>query len=111
MRVARLIDSSLAGENTVSGMIVRELRNRKVRFGDPENPGWLPAGAAKPLPDDRTLNLRIEEEVERGHRGYLLIAETTNGEFLGDTWHESLEDAIQQAEFEYGIERREWQEG
>jgi hypothetical protein len=30
-----------------------------------------------------------------------------NGE-IADTWHESIEDAIQQAEWEFGVQREEW---
>jgi hypothetical protein len=31
-----------------------------------------------------------------------------NGEFAGDTWHESVEDAMGQAEFEYGVALGAW---
>jgi hypothetical protein len=34
-------------------------------------------------------------------RHYLLLREGPNGEFLGDTWHESVEGAIVQARYEY----------
>ena len=30
-----------------------------------------------------------------------------NGE-MADTWHESLQDAIEQAEFEFGVRKDEW---
>jgi|ERR1039457_3459667 hypothetical protein len=32
-----------------------------------------------------------------------------NGEIAGDTWHESIDDAVHQAEFEYGAALGEWQ--
>ena len=33
-----------------------------------------------------------------------------NGGFGGDTWHESLEDALSQLEFEYGAAVGDWRE-
>ena len=50
---------------------------------------------------------------------YLLIEELDEGHFLfrfagdgsdgGDTWHESFEDALEQAAFEYGLTEDSWQ--
>lgn len=31
-----------------------------------------------------------------------------NGEFAGDTWHKTVEDAIDQIEFEFNLNRVKW---
>ncbi|HMP04412.1 MAG TPA: hypothetical protein PKC45_18125 [Gemmatales bacterium] len=33
-----------------------------------------------------------------------------DGTFAGDTWHSCIEEAFDQARYEFGIERDEWQE-
>lgn len=42
--------------------------------------------------------------------GPMLFRYTARGEFAGDTWHESLEDAKAQAEAEYGSALGDWQD-
>lgn len=34
---------------------------------------------------------------------------TEGGEFCGDTWHETFEHALDQAEFEYGLKREDFE--
>lgn len=46
---------------------------------------------------------RIEIESEPGSSHYLVCRYTKSGEFCGDTWHEDLEAAFHQANFEYGL--------
>jgi hypothetical protein len=42
-----------------------------------------------------------------GDSGFYLLYEPESG--MGtDTWHESLENALHQAEYEFGVERDEW---
>jgi hypothetical protein len=48
-----------------------------------------------PLPQPRILIIDQDPE------GFLLLRYSDSGEFGGDTWHSELEDAKQQAEFEY----------
>ena len=38
---------------------------------------------------------------------YLLYLDETGGE-ITDTWHESLDDAMHQAEFEFGVKPADW---
>jgi hypothetical protein len=57
----------------------------------------LIGGEPMPLPD------RIEIEPEPGSDHYFMYRYTKSGEFCGDTWHEDLESAFNQATFEYGL--------
>lgn len=47
----------------------------------------------------------IEEE---SSSGYLLLYLDRNGDSVTDTWHETLEDAIEQAEHEYDGVTSKW---
>jgi len=49
--------------------------------------------------------LRIEE----AEGGFLLVRLASDGQFAGDTWHESVQAAQRQAEFEFGITAQDWQ--
>ena len=40
----------------------------------------------------------------------MLFRFTVSGEFCGDTWHESLQDAYEQATFEFGDALGVWQD-
>ena len=56
-----------------------------------------------PLPD--VLLLEATDDA-----GVMLFRWTSSGDFGGDTWHESLEDAKHQAEYEYGSSLGNWVE-
>jgi hypothetical protein len=57
-----------------------------------------------PLP----VPTRVEIEVEQtGHA--MLYRYQDDGTFCGDTWHETLADAMHQADYEYGIPAEAWQ--
>lgn len=64
--------------------------------------GELTETVPMPVPE------RIEIEVE-SETGYCAMYRyTATGEFCGDTWHESLDAAFQQANFEYGLSPRDF---
>jgi hypothetical protein len=42
----------------------------------------------------------LVEELDEGHFLFRFASDGSDG---GDPWHESLEDALEQAEFEYGL--------
>lgn len=44
------------------------------------------------------------------HGGWLLVRFSANGEFAGDTWHESVSDAKLQVEHEFGVTADQWKE-
>ena len=59
--------------------------------------------APLPQPD------RVEIELEGGPEGSCMMYRyTSSGEFCGDTWHETLEDAIAQAGYEYGLSEQDF---
>lgn len=86
---------------------VKFLNGRQLRIGGIAHSGWLPPGAAKPLPTPvRELVLNLEILFD-GH-GYLLCYASADGTLFGDTWHESLADAEHAASLYFGIDFREW---
>jgi hypothetical protein len=77
--------------------------DRKVLIDSVEHSGWLPEGAAKPSP---TKPRHVEVWISHESDAYYLFI--TDGEHVFDTWHQTLVDAMNQAEFEYGIRPEEW---
>lgn len=56
---------------------------------------------------DLPLPTYVEIEVDdSGHA--MLYRYRDDGAFCGDTWHEALQDAKNQAKFEYGISEPDW---
>jgi hypothetical protein len=87
--------------------VVSRIDNFRTTIGGEPHSGWLPAGAATPLPTpkrDVVLNFVIEFEGS----GYLLIVDSADGSIRGDTWHASVSDAQAQAELWYGIVPAMW---
>jgi hypothetical protein len=78
-----------------------------VRFGGEVHSGWLPANAATPPPtpvEDALMDFQVEE-VEGG---YILGWFSRNTTHHGDSWHETLEDVLEQAKTAFGIGPEEW---
>jgi len=46
--------------------------------------------------------------IEPDPSGFFLIRYLRNGDFAGDTWHQTLEEAKHQAEFEFGTSDADW---
>ena len=77
-----------------------------VAFGGPRDGGWLPAGAVLPAAEQATVKLRIT----RNQDGFFLYSESDNPNFCGgDTCHQSAEEAMAQAEFQFGVPPNRWQ--
>lgn len=49
-------------------------------------------------------------EIEHNKDGFFLYYLSAAGEYLTDTWHQSLGDAKKQAMFEFEIEDADWRE-
>lgn len=49
--------------------------------------------------------------IEEQEGAFSLLRYTRSGEFAGDTWHLTLDEAKAQAEFEYEIGACDWLEG
>ena len=88
--------------------VIKRLMGVAIRFGGEEHSGWLPAYAATPPPtpvEDALVDFEIGElEV-----GYILAWFARNTSHHGDSWHETLEDALEQASTEFGVMPEEWQ--
>ena len=85
--------------------IVREIRGLKRPFGGPAQGGWLPPEAAAPQAPETTIDLQILEEKD----GFFLVSESSHVHFRGgDTWHSTLEEAMAQAEHQFGVKPSEW---
>jgi len=91
-------------------MIVKQILGRKVSFGGEKHSGWLPHGAVTPKPTPVELvelNLRIEKTSDG--EGYFLIWEDQSGRYCGDTWHQTVDDAVEAAESYFQIVADEWE--
>ncbi len=64
--------------------------------------GELISGESLLLPD------RIEIETSLDESDCMMYRYTRSGDFCGDTWHEDLESAFEQAKFEYGLGREDF---
>ena len=56
----------------------------------------------------RRLPLAGVALIEEKPDGVFLLRYTGDGEFSGDTWHRSVDDAIEQSQFEFGNALGEW---
>jgi hypothetical protein len=55
--------------------------------------------------------VRVEiEEDQTGTGNFFLLRYGPKDEFAGDTWHQTLDEAKGQAEFEFGILASDWRE-
>jgi hypothetical protein len=85
--------------------VVREIRGLKRSFGGPAEAGWLPPGAAVPQAAETTIDLKIHQEKD----GFFLVSESSHVHFSGgDTWHPTLDEAMAQAEHQFGVKPSEW---
>ncbi|MEM7247177.1 MAG: hypothetical protein AAF533_17685 [Acidobacteriota bacterium] len=46
--------------------------------------------------------------IEERDGAFFLLRLSSDGGFVADTWHLTLEEALEQARHEYGIEEAEW---
>ena len=78
-----------------------------VRFGGVEHSGWLPANASTPppMPVEDAL---VDFEVDEVEGGYILEWFSRNTGHRGDSWHETLEEALEQVSTEFGVRPEEW---
>ena len=90
--------------------VVGAIQGLTLRLTGEKYTGWLPRGAVAP-PGTDTKDVVLDLEIRRldaPDAGFLLVSASDDLEFCGDSWHESLELALQQAEFAYGVRRSEW---
>jgi hypothetical protein len=88
---------------------VKRIVGLQIRIGGNQHSGWLPAGAAVPLPTS-VRDVVIDLEIEFDGFGYLLCYASRDGSVSGDTWHPSLNDAEQTASEHFGIQSGQWED-
>lgn len=64
---------------------------------------YLPSESANPYPD--FVSLKIAKY--QNDPGYYLFHITSDGQ-NSDTYHSSMQEALEQAEFEFGVKPEEW---
>lgn len=86
-------------------IIRSKVQDRRVRHttGLPPEMSAGEGGRLLPIPDVLVIH-------EESQGNVFLYRLTRRGEFGGDTWHQSVEDAKHQADFEYPKALSEWQE-
>jgi hypothetical protein len=86
---------------------IKRLLALAVRFGGEEHSGWLPANAVTPPPTP-VEDALVDFEVNELEGGYILEWFSRNTSHQGDSWHETLEDALEQASTEFGVMPEQW---
>jgi hypothetical protein len=87
--------------------VIKRLLAVPVRFGGEEHSGWLPANAVTPQPTP-VEDALVDFEVNELEGAYILEWFSRNTSHHGDSWHETLEDALEQASTEFGVRPEEW---
>lgn len=87
--------------------VIKRLLGQKVRVGGTQHIGWLPEGAAKPLPTPIREEL-FDLEIQFDGSGYLLCYASQSGDLYGDTWHETLSEAEDAATETFGVRADQW---
>jgi len=104
----RVTDHSRRRGGEAEGMaVIKRVSGLPLRFGGVEHSGWLPSGAATPLPTP-IKDVVLDVHIEAIDAGFLLIWESRDGSEFADTWHQSLEHAEEYAKTELGISRDQW---
>jgi hypothetical protein len=89
--------------------VIKRISGHQVRIGGTQHSGWLPEGAAHPLPTpvrDVVFNLEIQSTEGSG---YLLCYVSQAGDLYGDTWHQTVEDAEEAAVEDFGVRADQWE--
>jgi hypothetical protein len=81
--------------------------NLPFRFGGEEHVGWLPPGAAKPLPTP-VQDVLLTVEIQSDLCGFFLCWYCDERARCGDSWHRTLAEAEHAAHKQFGIEPAQW---
>ena len=89
--------------------VFARIPSRMVRLGGEQHTGWLPEGAAQPLATP-VAEVKMQLEItDDGGSNHLLVYESEHGAHHGDTWHQSVEEAMEAAESYFQIPKSEWE--
>lgn len=83
------------------------LNGVQLVIGGEEHSGWLPEGAAMPLPTP-VRNVVLDLSIEFDGSGYLLIHQSTDGSLAGDLWYPTLEEAQTAAGEFFKVGHSQW---
>ena len=98
--------------------VLKKVEAWPFTFGGELHSGWLPPEASPPHPRPmhrELLDITIEQE--DGGAGYLLehaarpsptCPAPLRPPYVGDTWHETLEDAEEAAREYFGVREEDW---
>lgn len=90
--------------------VIKRATGIRFTYGGDEHRGWLPSGAAKPLPTPiRHVTLDISIEDTEGAGCLLIFVAREDAAFGNDYWFESLTAAEAAAQIWFGIEPGQWQ--
>jgi hypothetical protein len=88
---------------------IRRIEGLQVRVGGEPHSGWLPAGAAQPLPTP-VRDVVMDLEIQFDGDGYLLCYASRDSSIYGDTWHKSAQEAEQAAADSFGADPSLWRD-
>jgi hypothetical protein len=86
---------------------VKRIAGLACLFGGEPHSGWLPPGAAIPLPTP-IREVLLDIEIQYDASGYLLCYSSPDGSVVGDTWHPLLADAEETATQDFGVQLSQW---
>jgi hypothetical protein len=96
-------------------MVLKKVDGWPFTFGGEAHTGWLPPGAAIPLPTP-VEHERLDVAIEAADGDYLLIWTAQPSQTCrdagppkcGDTWHQTLAQAEEDARETFGIGHQHW---
>lgn len=89
--------------------VLKRVINCPLQFGGVEHTGWLPPGAATPLPTP-IENVSLDIEVGTDGHGYFLAWTSADSRYCNDNWYETLAGAEEAAIDLFCIEADDWRE-
>jgi hypothetical protein len=92
----------------MSLQMLRRKRGWRISLGGQRHGGWLPEGAAEPLPVP-AREVVLDLSIEYDGSGYLLVYSSDDGAVSGDFWLDTLSDAEAAAADLFGISALDWQ--
>lgn len=85
---------------TKKARVIRVLDNTEHKVLDT---GSMPGQA-------RLVGAPYSLEIQESEGGVFLLYLSQTGDCIADTWHQTIGDAMAQAEFEFGIDENDWVE-
>lgn len=79
--------------------------SRSVTIAGHPGSGWSSADEGTPGAFDLAFRFEVTDD---GNANYLSVYSSLDGRYAADTWHETLEGALDAAEEQFGIAREEW---